>query len=158
MKISTKHLIIRNFVPEDAEAFYELTKDEGFNLFPITIYRQTSIETALEWIKQNVGKVAVWDKSTGKLIGIGGLTPWKWDDEDLVDITYRFRESAWGKGYGTETAAALVRYGQETLKLKNITATITPDNTGSKKIAEKLGFKFYKNIVLKGVPTVMYRL
>jgi RimJ/RimL family protein N-acetyltransferase len=104
------------------------------------------------------GKLAVFEQGSGKLIGMGGLTPWRWEGEELVDVTYRLRESAWGKGYGWELAQALVGHGFRVLGLEQITATITPDNLPSKKIAEKLGMKFDRQILLLGVPTELYRL
>lgn len=156
--ITTARLIIRPWREEDATAFFELSQDETFNLFPITIYRQESLESARQWIEKNSGKYAVWEKSSGELIGMGGLTPWKLDEENLMDITYRLRGSAVGKGYGWELAQALTEYGLNQLKLTNITATITPDNLPSKKIAEKLGMKYERRIILLGVPTDLYRL
>jgi len=156
--IETKRLLIRSFSESDAKSFYELTLDNGFNLYPITIYGQESASSALAWIKQNTSKLSVWEKQTNSLIGMGGLTPWEWEKEKLMDVTYRFRESAWGQGYGSELAEALVHYGVHTLKLDNLTATITPDNIGSKKIAEKIGMKFDQRITLKGVATDLYRL
>ena len=156
--IESKRMLIRDFIEQDAKSFYELTLDHGFNLFPITFYRQESVATALEWIRNNKSKFGAWEKNTKTLIGMGGLTPWEFNNEKLMDVTYRFRESAWGKGYGSELAEALVHYGVHTLKLDNLTATITPDNVGSKKIAEKLGLKFDQRITLKGVATDLYRL
>lgn len=156
--IETKRLIIRPFIEEDAQSFLALSNDKGFTLFPITIYKQESIETAKEWIRNNPFKFACVEKATQELIGMGGLTPWEWDNEKLTDITYRLRESAWGKGYGFELAQELVKHGLLKQKLTNITATITPDNIGSQKIAAKLGFKFDQHITLKGVPTDLYRL
>lgn len=156
--ITTARLEIRPFKEEDAFAFFELSNDNGFNLFPITKYRQESADTARKWIRETVGKWAVIERDTGKLIGMGGLTSWTFENETLTDITYRLRESAWGKGYGPELAKGLVEYGFRTLNLKQITATITPDNEASKKIAEMLGMKFDKRITLLGVPTDLYRL
>lgn len=156
--IETPRLIIRPFIEEDAKNFFELSNDKGFTLFPITIYKQDNTETAKEWIKNNPYKFACVEKSTQALIGMGGLTPWEWNNEKLTDITYRLRESAWGKGYGFELAQELVKHGLSKQKLTNITATITPDNIGSQKIAAKLGFKFDQHITLKGVPTDLYRL
>ena len=155
---TSERLLIRAWQESDAEAFYELTQDEGFNLYPINVYRQKSVDTAREWIRNVKGKLAVFEKESGKLIGMGGLTPWTWEGEALIDITYRLRESAWGKGYGWELAEALVNHGFRTLGLEQITATITPDNLPSKKIAQRLGMKFDRHIVLLGVPTDLYRL
>jgi len=156
--ITSKRLLIRAWKESDAEAFYELTQDEGFNLHPINVYRQKSIDSAREWIRNVKGKLAVLEKESGQLIGMGGLTPWTWEGEELVDITYRLRESVWGKGYGWELAEALVDHGFRGRGLKQITATITPDNLPSKRIAEKLGMKFDRHILLLGVPTDLYRL
>jgi len=155
---TSERLLIRAWTESDAEAFYELTQDEGFNLYPINVYRQKSIDTARAWIRNVKGKLAVLEKDSSKLIGMGGLTLWTWEGEDLFDITYRLRESAWGKGYGWELAQALVHHGFRELGLEQITATITPDNLASKKIAEKLGMKFDRHILLLGVPTELYRL
>jgi RimJ/RimL family protein N-acetyltransferase len=155
---TSKRLLLRAWQESDAESFYELTQDEGFNLHPINVYRQKSVDTAREWIRKVKGKFAVFEKESGQLIGMGGLTPWTWEGEELVDITYRLRESAWGKGYGWELAEALVHHGFRELGLDQITATITPANLPSKKIAEKLGMTFDRHILLLGVPTDLYRL
>lgn len=94
---TSERLLIRAWKESDAEAFYELALDEGFNLYPINVYRQKNIDTAREWIRNVKGKLAVFEKGAGQLIGMGGLTPWTWEGEELVDVTYRLRESAWGK-------------------------------------------------------------
>ena len=154
--IWTSRLVITPFVASDAEEFFELTSDDTFNAFPITLYRQTSVPSALDWIRAQRGKFAV--RSAGLLIGMGGLTPWQWEGEDLVDITYRLRGSAVGQGFGWELAVALRDHAFDSLALPHITATITPDNVPSKRLAEKLGFRFEKNIVLHGVATELHRL
>jgi RimJ/RimL family protein N-acetyltransferase len=45
----------------------------------------------------------------------------------------------WGCGYATEAAASLLRFGQETLRLRDITATCKPENTASARVLEKIG-------------------
>ncbi len=144
----------REVVPREAL----LAQRGGGPLGPINVYRQKSIDTARDWIRNVKGKLAVLEKESGKLIGMGGITPWTWEGEELFDITYRLRESAWGKGYGWELAEALVNHGFRELGLEQLTATITPDNLPSRKIAEKLGMRFDRHILLLGVPTDLYRL
>ncbi len=164
--IKTPRLMIKPWTEAHTADFYELSRDAGFSLFPITVYRQDSLESARLWIKKTIlqnqeigmGKWSVWETESGKLVGMGGLTPWTWKEENLIDITYRLRESARGKGYGKELALALVLYGQKNLSLFEITATITPNNAVSKAIATKLGFKFDQKIILQGVATDLYRL
>jgi RimJ/RimL family protein N-acetyltransferase len=156
--LTTPRLMIRPWEIHDAAAFLSLTKDAGFMAYLITDYRQKDIHSSETWIRTQKGKYAVVCKDSGELIGMGGLTPWSWEEEQLVDITYRLKESAWGKGYGWELAKGLRDYGFETLNLPQITATITPDNVSSKKIAEKLGLCFDRQIILHGVLTDLFRL
>jgi RimJ/RimL family protein N-acetyltransferase len=155
--IKTQRLIVKPFAPEDALDFFNLTLDEGFNLYPITIYRQESIERAQEWIMANQDKYGVRTQSSKELIGMGGLLPWKWKEKELTDVTYRLRTSAWGRGLGLELALGLRDYALRK-GMPTLSATITPDNMGSKKIAEKLGMKFVERITLKNVPTDLYWL
>ncbi|MEK2645031.1 GNAT family N-acetyltransferase [Bdellovibrio sp. BCCA] len=164
--IETERLEIKPWLESQTQDFFNLTQDNGFNLHLITIYRQTDHASALNWIRTSIqlynetrlGKWGVWEKSTGSLIGIGGLTPWQYNNENLVDITYRLRETAWGKGYGLEIAKALCDHAFQKLNLSEITATVTPDNAASKKILEKLGMKFDRRILLLDVETDLFRL
>ena len=50
--ITSSRLTIRPWKDIDASAFYDLTQDKGFNLFPITIYRQNNFESASNWVKE----------------------------------------------------------------------------------------------------------
>lgn len=56
-----------------------------------------------------------------------------------IEIGWRLRPAAWGKGFATEAARSLVQYAFGSLKLQQIVADIDPENTGSRRVAEKLG-------------------
>lgn len=47
----------------------------------------------------------------------------------------------WGKGYGTETANALLRFGFQQLDLHRIYATCDPSNNASAHVLEKIGMQ-----------------
>jgi ribosomal-protein-alanine N-acetyltransferase len=165
--ITTARLVIRPYVESDADAFYVLTQDAGFRRFPITNYEQESVDSARDWIRAaravyaqsgGLGKYAVIERESGAMIGMGGLTPWQHEGEPMVDITYRLRESAWGQGLGLELARALIDHAFGPAGLDQVTATITPDNLASKKIAEKIGLRYDRHITLLGVATDLYRV
>jgi len=159
VKINTVRLDIRSWTIDDAPAFFVAKPGSRLHFFSRSqITNKRSVESAREWIQSHPEKYGVWLKESGELIGMGGLTQWKWEGEELVDITYRLKTSAHGKGYGWELAQALVDYGFKSMGLTQITATITPDNLASKKIAHKLGMKFDRRIELLGVATDLYRL
>ena len=164
MIIATARLFIRAWCNKDAEQFYLLSQDAGFNLHPITCYTQKSIETAEIWLaaemnsleNSGTGMMAVCEIATGELIGIAGLRVI--GAEHRFEVTYRFHESAWGRGYATEAARAVLEYGFETLGLSEIAASITPENKDSKKVAEKLGMKYSGNEVILGVNAEIFRV
>ena len=48
-------------------------------------------------------------------------------------------QDAWGKGYATEVAAALLAYCFETLHLQEVYGLCNPDNAATRRVMEKCG-------------------
>lgn len=60
-----------------------------------------------------------------------------------VELSYQlFDRADDGKGYASEAVRMLVRYLFENRPLNRIRLVIHPDNTGSRRVAEKTGFRF----------------
>jgi RimJ/RimL family protein N-acetyltransferase len=62
------------------------------------------------------------------------------------DIGFAFLPEFEGKGYGFESANAMMKYGRERLGFSEVLAITTLDNEASGKLLEKIGFAFDKNI------------
>lgn len=60
-------------------------------------------------------------------------------DHGRGELGYVLDADHWGRGYATEAAASLLRFGKETLRLRDITATCRPENTASARVLEKIG-------------------
>jgi RimJ/RimL family protein N-acetyltransferase len=94
-----------------------------------------------------IGRWATIEKSTGAFIGWSGLK-WMSKSENnqkpnpYHDIGYRFIPKYWGKGYGTESAKAALKFGFEQLNLSKIIGTCHEENKASRHILEKCGLKF----------------
>jgi len=56
-----------------------------------------------------------------------------------VEVGYRLRYGAWGKGYATEGARALVGHGFDTVGLERIVGVTHPDNAASQRVLLKAG-------------------
>jgi RimJ/RimL family protein N-acetyltransferase len=56
-----------------------------------------------------------------------------------VEIGYRLRRDAWGRGYATEGAIELLRFGFEALALERIIGVAHPDNVASQRVLAKAG-------------------
>jgi RimJ/RimL family protein N-acetyltransferase len=77
---------------------------------------------------------------TGDLIGNCGIR--RKDANDFeADIGYELDPVHWGKGYATEAARCVVRYGFEDHALHRISSWCVADNIGSARVLEKAGLK-----------------
>ena len=58
-----------------------------------------------------------------------------------VEVGYRLSKSAWGRGFATEGARALVRYGITKLGLDRVVGLTHPANDASKQVLMKAGLQ-----------------
>ena len=70
--------------------------------------------------------------------------------QKIAEIGYDLAPAHWGKGIMTEALQAVVWFGFETLGLNRIQLTTNPKNTGSGRVAEKVGFE-KEGILRQGV-------
>ena len=77
-------------------------------------------------------------KSDELLIGAVGLHMPSQDAHQGM-LGYCFARGAWGHGFATEAANALLTFGFDVLGLKRIWAGCDPDNAGSIRVLEKIG-------------------
>ena len=79
------------------------------------------------------------DKSNDEFLGWFHLRPQEGDPIDQPELGYRLRREAWGMGYGTEGARALIRKGFTDLGAERVVATAFRDNLASRRVMEKSG-------------------
>ena len=146
--LETERLLLRKYVEEDAEAFFELNSDPRVlrfvpdkQLFNVEQARQILIDHPMaDYRKHGFGRGACILKSTGQEIGFAGL---KYLEElGEVDVAYRLLPAFWGQGLATEAALASVRYGFEKLDLKRIIGLAMPENIASIRVLEKAGLQY----------------
>ena len=78
----------------------------------------------------------------GEQIGICGFV--RRDSLPAPDLGFAFLPEYEGKGFGFESANALLKFGRETLKFNEVLAITTVDNEASGRLLTKLGFAFEK--------------
>ena len=103
-------------------------------------------------INPNFGIFSVWSKEAPQYLGLARM---KLDEDGSVEIGYNLLEDFWGKGYGFEIAKTLMNFLISKTEKRNIYALIEPENIGSVKIVEKLGFQKTKE--KSGEKTYFYR-
>jgi ribosomal-protein-alanine N-acetyltransferase len=141
--IETERLLLRTYVQDDMETIFRMITDPDVGrFFPDRNYEREDILASLPrrmayWKKNGFGQFGVFDKSSGKMAGYCGLK--FLDDTDEVEIYYGFFRDFWGKGYATESATAVLRFGFEQTPLERIVGLTHPENYASQKVLEKIG-------------------
>lgn len=100
---------------------------------------------------------AAFAKDGGRYIGNASIRPRPERREDW-EIGYYLAAADWGKGFGTEMAARLVRYGFEELELPAVYATVYAENVASRKLLEKIGMSIYAKPASEIQTYYLYRI
>ncbi len=160
----TKRLTLRYFVPNDLDKLAAILADpEVMQFSEKGVKTRAQTEDFLDWMlyhyqKHGFGLYAVIYKETQELIGYCGLLLWTLDNSQELEIGYRLATAYWGQGLGTEAATAIRDYGWQKTKSDRLICIIEPANYRSIRVAEKLGMKYEKNTVFKGLKVSIYSL
>ena len=156
MQILTDRLNLTNFKKEYTEEFTEALKDPRiFEYLPESVPDLDDIKKLIQWFierdLQNVKNgfigtnLVISLKETKKIIGWCGLQPFD-PMPDKTEIFFGLSPDYWKKGYMTEAARAVLKYGFEELYLEEIVAGVKPGNIASIRVLEKIGLTFQKII------------
>ena len=164
----TERLVLRRFTAADVDGLLELDGDPAVMRF-ISPKTKSRAEIEAEALPQLLGYYARypdfghWAADTrddGVFIGWFGLRPVQaagaamvdWVDAPLpartASLGYRLRRRAWGRGYATEGARALVRRAFTELGVEEIVATTMTVNTRSRAVLEKAGLRYARTVHL----------
>lgn len=155
MILETERLVLHELTDADAPFVLELLTSRGFRE-NIGDRGVRDLDGARGYIERTRAGYAangfgLWRcdvKATGEAAGICGLV--KREGLEHPDVGYAFLERFWGRGYASESAAAALAYGRETVGLKTIVAITAPSNASSIAVLEKIGMAFAGMIQLPG--------
>ena len=77
------------------------------------------------------------DRASGSPLGFHLLN--NIQGESIIQVGFALLKEAWGRGVGTEMAAALLRYGSADLSLPRIAGIANLDNLASQRVLTKIG-------------------
>ena len=87
------------------------------------------------------------EPGTGRFIGRGGLQRLPVDGREQIEVGYGLMSEFWGQGLATELAAESVRVAFEVLQLPELVCFTLPTNLASRRIMEKVGFRYERDFV-----------
>lgn len=145
--IETDRLFMREIILGDSRDMFTIFSSEEvmqyYGMFPIAGENQ-----AVQIIRNfrqgfDEQKSIRWGitlKDTGEFIGTCGFHNMQLRSF-RAEIGYEIAQSHWNKGYVTEAILAMLEFGFGMLKLNRIEALVYPENVGSHRALEKIGFK-----------------
>jgi RimJ/RimL family protein N-acetyltransferase len=143
---TSERLGFRNWTPEDLDEFARLNADEEvMEHFPKTLSREEVKDLVKRLKKQFTEKSFTYFATelleTKEFIGMIGLAFQQYESEftPAIDIGWRLKRSAWGKGYATEGAKRCLTFGFEELAIEKIIAVCTINNHKSESVMKKIG-------------------
>jgi len=142
----SSRLGFRTWTNADIPEFAALTADEEvMEYFPKTLSMQEAIEfvgRAKKHFHDNgFTYYATEVLATKEFIGMIGLALQEYttDFTPAIDIGWRLKKNAWGKGYATEGAKRCIDYAFNELKIDEIISVCTINNKKSEKVMQKIG-------------------
>jgi ribosomal-protein-alanine N-acetyltransferase len=148
MELNTERLVLREFGQDDWPEILVYQSDPRYLRYYDWTGRST--EQVRGFVQMFLGQqqarprikyqLAVTIKDTRQLIGTCGI---RLDAPDAHegDIGYELAPQHWGRGYATEAARAIVRFGFEELGLHRIWSWCIADNVASARVMEKVGMR-----------------
>ena len=144
--LQTERLALRRFTPDDYEWLVALYSDAEVMRYGGGVKSPEQVklvmqERILDYYDANPG-LGVWqtvERSTGTPIGFHVLN--NIQGESIIQIGYFLLKAAWGGGYATEMARALMRYGFVELRLPHIAGMTERDNVASQHVLTKIGLR-----------------
>ncbi|HKS70831.1 MAG TPA: GNAT family N-acetyltransferase [Ktedonobacterales bacterium] len=146
--LETERLILRRFAAYDVDNLVALDSDPE-----VMRFINGGVPTSREVVQHRIlpgflrsydrnpgfGAWAAIERASGDFIGWLSLRPAEGGTPDNVALGYRLRRAAWGKGYATEGARAVIRKAFAELGVRRVFATTYEHNLASRRVMEKAG-------------------
>lgn len=150
IRLETPRLVLRDYIPADEEEYYQLKSDEGAMAryqWDIMVHSREEAREEFAGILADAAKAGrtfyflrVEMKESGRQMGSVGYTVVERQPVGkLVHAGYFYFPEFWGRGYGTEAMARVVRFAFEEDGVYRLSTGCLQENRGSERIMQKCG-------------------
>ena|SRR5271157_178649 len=153
----TPRLLLRHATYEDAAFLLELMNEPSY----IDNIGDRGVRTVADaihyiegkylasYVRHGFGSFVVELREGSCPIGICGLV--KRDALDGPDLGFAYLRRFWSKGFAAEAASATLEYARRTLLLRCVYGVVSPKNSRSIRLLERLGFRHARSLKLPGL-------
>jgi RimJ/RimL family protein N-acetyltransferase len=164
-RVETERLVLERLRPEHLDDLYALHSHPA--VVP-TLWARPEPPTRRQVRDQLQAKVEHWERfgfgywlararRTGEMVGRGGPQHTYVGELHGIEVGWAIVPERWGQGLATELAQACVEVAFDHLDLLEIVAFTLPTNLASRRVMEKSGFVYERDIIHVGLPHVLYR-
>lgn len=146
MNISTKRLFLKRIHLSDTKVIANLANHPAISLTTTYIPHPCEVQYIENWIKQDIhnggehsGFFSIFLKETNHIIGVIGLLVEP--ENKRAQLDYWLGVHYWNKGYCTEAAKAMLKYGFNVLHLNRIWTYYIEGNVASAQVLKKIGMQ-----------------
>ena len=174
----TERLLLRSWTPADADALFALSTDPDTMVHFPDLPSREHIDALVFRHAGNLARgrpglfaveVRAGHPLAGEFIGFVGLGEPTWAAPFMpcVEIGWRLRKDAWGHGYATEAARAVLEHAFATLGLDGVVSFTAVPNEPSRAVMRRIGLRHHPDedfdhpSIVAGHPLrrhVLYRL
>ena len=108
------------------------------------------------WEMREYGIWAIEENISSNMVGYCGLR--YLDELDEIEVLYGLARSYWGRGIASQATKASILYGFDVINLNKIIAMVLPENKASKRVIEKAGLNYEKQLHIFGLDVLYYSL
>jgi ribosomal-protein-alanine N-acetyltransferase len=161
--LQTPRLALREFTLAGIDSLAQVLGDPETMLCYAAPLDRAGVE---QWITRNLQRyrndgVGLWAMeliATHELIGDCGIVLQQVDGDELYEIGYHLRRDQWRHGYATEAAGACRDWAFAHLKTDRLISLIRPENLPSRRVAERIGMSFRKEVMWHTLPHHVYSI
>jgi len=177
LELTSERLILKPFQPDDLDICLEMFTDPDVVKYADGLMSESTITANMpNWTKRGGnGCIGIWcitDRLSEEKYGSVALLPIPIDEDDTdfdlvvpgampdgdIEIGYFLKRSAWGRGIATETCMQILQFAFEKTSLDEVVATFEEENSASRNVLEKTGFKNHGSRRCYGEDGADYRI
>jgi [ribosomal protein S5]-alanine N-acetyltransferase len=147
-----------------AEDLWRLFQDpaiaEWYGVWTLEMAQREAASIASAWQANGVHKWMAYLRSTGALVGRGGLSRVQIAGQARLEIGWALLRPFWGHGYATEIGRAGVAFAFDELGADEVVSYTEIRNARSRAVMERLGFRYSQDFIFEadGVACALYIL
>jgi len=151
-------LRFKKYTAEDFQQYYRIVRDEQ-NMQFITGYGMSVAQASVKFAQ--ILKINAQDPLLGyflieldskEFIGECKLVPFR-ENSNQFEVGYLLKKEYWMRGFGTKVCQSMLDLAQSVNPQMDLIGLINPENIGSKRILEKMGFQSFFIGQFDGVAT-----